>query len=148
MVGGRSVGGALKELYPQSADILDGKNKDEYIYPVAMYDHDEGRSVTDGFAYQGKIAALNGKFIFGDIQRGRIFAADLAALKKADDGIPRTVAPIEEVQLYVRDASGKRVDVTFWELIEKTTGTKVQRADCTLAAAATVKSSSTLARTA
>jgi len=94
-----------------------------------MYDHDEGRSVTDGFAYHGKIAALNGKFIFGDIQRGRIFAADLAALKKADDGIPGTVAPIEEVQLYVRDASGKRVDVTFWELIEKTMGTKVQRAD-------------------
>ncbi len=128
-VNGRSVGGALKELYPQPAEILDGKNKDEFLYPVAIYDHDEGRSVTDGFAYHGKIAALNGKFIFGDIQRGRIFAADLAALKKADDGIPRTVAPIEEVQLYVRDAGGKRVDVSFTDLIEKTMGGKPPRAD-------------------
>ena len=25
-------------------------------------------------------------------------------MKKADDGIPQTVAPVEEIQLYVRDA--------------------------------------------
>ena len=82
---------------------MDG-TKDGFTYPVAIYDHDEGRAVTDGFAYHGRIAALRGKFVFGDIQRGRIFAADLAAMKKADDGIPETVAPIEEMQLYVRDA--------------------------------------------
>ena len=81
--------------------------------PVAIYDHDEGAAVTDGFAYHGRIPALRGKFVFGDIQRGRLFAADVAAMKKADDGIPQTVAPIEEIQLYVRDASGTRVDVTF-----------------------------------
>ena len=46
-------------------------------------------------------------------------------MKKADDGIPQTVAPIEEVQLYVRDASGKRVDVSFRDLIEKTMGKDV-----------------------
>ena len=66
------------------------------------------RRSRDGFAYHGAIAALRGKFVFGDIQRGRVFAADLAAMKKADDGIPQTVAPIEEIQLYVRDASGNR----------------------------------------
>ena len=51
------------------------------------------------------------------------------SMKKADDGIPKTVAPIEEVQLYVRDASGKRVDVSFRELIQKTMGKYVPRAD-------------------
>jgi hypothetical protein len=50
-------------------------------------------------------------------------------MKKADDGIPRTVAPIEELQLYVRDASGKRVDVSFRDLVEKTMGASVARAD-------------------
>ncbi len=103
--------------------------KDGFTYPVVVYDHDEGRSVTDGFAYHGRIPALNGKFVFGDIYAGRVFASDLAAMKKADDGIPRTVAPIEEVQLYVRDASGKRVDVSFKNLIEKTMGKDVPRAD-------------------
>jgi hypothetical protein len=126
---GRVRGGALNELYPLPQEILDGRVKDGFTYPVAVYDHDEGHSVTDGFAYHGRIAALNGKFIFGDIQNGRVFACDLAALKKADDGIPRTVAPIEEVQLYVRDSSGKRLDVSFLELVEKTMGKTLPRAD-------------------
>ena len=105
---GRWRGGALNELFPLPADVLNGREKDGLTYPVAMYDHDEGRAVTDGFAYHGRIAALRGKFVFGDIQNGRVFAADLAEMKKADDGIPQTVAPIEEIQLYVRDASGNR----------------------------------------
>ena len=50
-------------------------------------------------------------------------------MKKADDGIPRTVAPVEEIQLYIRDASGQRVDVSFMDLIAKTMGQTAPRAD-------------------
>ena len=125
----RPRGGALNELYPLPPEILDGRVKDGFTYPVLVYDHDEGHSVSAGFAYHGKIPALNGKFVFGDVQAGRVFVSDVAAMKKADDGIPRTVAPIEEIQLYVRDASGKRVDVSFRDLIEKTMGASVARAD-------------------
>ena len=39
------------------------------------------------------------------------------------------MAPIEEVQLYVKDASGKRADVSLQELIDKTMGAKLPRAD-------------------
>ena len=121
--------GTLNQLYPLPAEVLDGREKDGFTYPVAIYDHDEGAAVTDGFAYHGRIAALRGKFVFGDIQRGRLFAADLAAMKKADDGIPQTVAPVEEIQLYVRGAGGNRTYVTFRELIEATNGATVTRAD-------------------
>ena len=67
--------------------------------------------------------------MFGDIARGRLFVADLAAMKKADDGIPQTVAPVEEIQLYVRDASGNRTYVTFRELTEAAMGATLARAD-------------------
>src|SRR5882724_4686581 len=126
---GRPRGGALNQLFPLPPEILDGRQKDGFTYPVAMYDHDEGRSVSAGFAYHGKIPALAGKFVFGDVQTGRVFASDVAAMKKADDGIPQTVAPIEEIQLYVRDASGKRVNVSFRELVDKTMGAAAGRAD-------------------
>ena len=126
---GRWRGGLLNELFPLPADVLNGRAKDGFTYPVAIYDHDEGAAVTDGFAYHGRIAALRGKFVFGDIQRGRLFAADLAEMKKADDGIPQTVAPVEEIQLYVRDASGSRTDVSLQELVDKTMGAKIPRAD-------------------
>jgi hypothetical protein len=126
---GRWRGGSLNELFPLSADVLSGKQKDGFTYPVVMYDHDEGRAVTDGFAYHGRIAALRDKFIFGDIQNGRLFAANLADMKRADDGIPQTVAPMEEIQLYVRDASGNRKDVTLQQLIDQTMGSGISRAD-------------------
>ena len=123
------TGGALNQLFPLPADVLDGRQEDEFTYPVAIYDHNDGQAVTGGFAYHGRIAALRGKFVFGDLVRGRLFAADLAAMKEADDGIPGTVAPVEEIQLYVRGASGNRVYVSLRELIERTMGRTTTRAD-------------------
>src|SRR5688500_15573183 len=93
-----------------------------------MYDHDEGVAITGGFTYTGRIPALRGKFVFGDVNRGRLFIADTAAMKKADDGIPQTVAPVEEIQLYVRD-NGARPNVTFKGLVEKTIGATLTRSD-------------------
>jgi hypothetical protein len=130
---GRWRGGALNDLFPLSPEVLSGREKDGFSYPVAMYDHDEGKAVTGGVAYHGRIAALRGKFVFGDIQNGRLFAADLAELKKADDGIPQTVAPIEEIQLYVRDANGKRIGVSMRELVDQTMGASISRADLHIA---------------
>ena len=122
-------GGALNQLFPLPVEVLDGRQKDGFTYPVAIYDHHDGLAVSGGFAYYGRIAALRGKFVFGDVQRGRLFAADLAAMKKADDGIPQTVAPVEEIQLYVRDTRGDRTYVSLRELVEKTMGASMTRAD-------------------
>ena len=122
-------GGALNQLFPLPADVLDGRRKDGFTYPVAIYDRNDGQAVSGGFAYSGRIAALRGKFVFGDIVRGRLFAANLAAMKKADDGIPQTVAPVEEIQLYVRGAGGNRTYVTLRELAEQTMGATLARAD-------------------
>jgi hypothetical protein len=122
-------GGALDQLYELPDDVLRGRNRDEFTYPVAIYDHNDGVAVSGGFAYNGRIPQLRGKFLFGDVNRGRVFAADTAALKAADDGIPETVAPIEEVQLYVRDSSGDRIYTSFRELVERTMGAGMTRAD-------------------
>ncbi len=126
---GRWRGGLLNEMFPLPENVLNGSEKDGLTYPVAMYDHDEGRAVTGGFAYHGRIAALRGKFVFGDIQNGRLFVTDLAAMKNADDGLPQTVAPIEEIQLYVRSASGNRVGVSMRELVDQTMGASISRVD-------------------
>jgi hypothetical protein len=125
-------GGALNQLYPLPPDVLNGREKDGFIYPVAVYDHDEGRSVAGGFAYRGRIEALRGKFVFGDVAAGRLFVTDIEAMKKADDGVPSTVAPIEEIQLYIRDANGQRTDVTLPQLIEKANGAGTTRVDLNL----------------
>ncbi len=122
-------GGALNQIFALSADVLDGQTEDEFTYPVTIYDHNEGNAITAGFAYHGPIEALRGKFVFGDLVRGRLFAADLEAMHAADDGVPRTVAPVEEIQLYVLDPDGDRVSVSFLELIERANGETTPRAD-------------------
>lgn len=128
-------GGNGNQVYPLPASILDGTMKDGFTYPVAMYDHGEGISISAGFVYGGRIPALKGKFVFGDIARGRVFAADVAALKAADDGIPSTVAGIEEIQLFVRDANGNSTDVSLQQLVDRLVGSR-PRVDLQLSQAA------------
>lgn len=65
-----------------------------YVYPVAQYDHDEGRAVVGGFVYRGDaIPELYGKYVFGDIVNGRIFYID------EDDMVQGQYATIHELTL-------------------------------------------------
>jgi hypothetical protein len=51
--------------------------QDGITYPTLEYDHDEGNAVCGGFVYTGtNIPSLTGKYIFGDILKGRLFYAD------------------------------------------------------------------------
>ena len=119
----------LSEVFSLPTEIIETQNQGEFVYPVAMYDHNDRQSITGGFSCHGRIAELRGKFVFGEIVRGRLFLADLNAMKEADDGIPKTVASVEELQLYIKDVSGDRTYVTLRELIEATMGATITRAD-------------------
>ena len=72
-------------------------------YPVAQYPHREGSggdAIGSGFVYTGrKLPALRGKYLFTDISTGRLWRADYAALIRADDGDPATMAAIEAVPI-------------------------------------------------
>ena len=40
--------------------------------PLGEYDHVDGSAITGGYVYDGPLAELRGKYIFGDIVRGRL----------------------------------------------------------------------------
>lgn len=85
---------------------------EEYLYPVAQYDHSEGNANAGGFVYHGTmIPQLYGKYIFGDIVNGRLFATDVSAMKNVDISEPGPTAPIEEIQLFTKDQFGVETDV-------------------------------------
>ncbi len=70
----------------------------KYRYPVMQYDHDEGKAISGGFVYEGqKIPELKGKYLFGDINNGRIFFADDAQL------IQGKTAPVQEIELLLEN---------------------------------------------
>lgn len=53
-----------------------------YNYPIAQYDHDEGNAIMGGFEYLGDdIPELKGKYIFGEIVKGRLFFIEVADIE-------------------------------------------------------------------
>lgn len=48
-----------------------------YTYPVAQYDHDEGKAISGGFVYSASaLPQLRGKYVFADVVNGRLFCVD------------------------------------------------------------------------
>ncbi len=57
---------------------LNGNCAVSYVSPLFAYDgiHGNPRSITGGYVYRGSIAALRGKYIYGDFQLGLVWAFD------------------------------------------------------------------------
>ena len=69
-------------------------------YPVLEYGHvpSGGDAIGSGNVYNGRaIPALRGKFIFTDISTGHVWYADYKEMLAADDGDPKTMAPMHDV---------------------------------------------------
>lgn len=85
-------------------------------YPVAQYDHDEGRAISAGFEYQGKdVPQLIGKYLFGDIYTGRLFYVEMADLKQGSYAtIKEWKVSINGISKTLKELCGtNRVDLHF-----------------------------------
>jgi hypothetical protein len=55
------------------------------VMPVAEYSHDLGCSITGGYVYRGtKLAALRGRYLYGDFCSGRIWSLAINGGKATD----------------------------------------------------------------
>lgn len=102
--------------------------KSGYTYPIAQFDHDEGNAIMGGFEYTGKaIPSLRGKYIFGEIVRGRVFYIPISEIKEGTqtrirelklqmDGLPVTLKDLvkaNKVDLrFGQDAQGEIYIIT------------------------------------
>jgi glucose/arabinose dehydrogenase/mono/diheme cytochrome c family protein len=48
-----------------------------YKKPFAMYDHEEGNAIGGGYIYEGDLASLKNKYVFGDIVNGKLFYVNM-----------------------------------------------------------------------
>ena len=85
-------------------------------YPVAEYDHDEGKAISGGFEYQGnEIPQLKGKYLFGDIYTGRLFYVEMADLKQGSfAAIKEWKVAVNGISKTLKELCGTdRVDLHF-----------------------------------
>jgi hypothetical protein len=76
-----------------------------YDYPVAAYDHnaaaipcgtDAGKAVVGGFVYRGNaLAALRGKYVFGDLVDGRVFYTEETEMVRG-----QALAPLYQLRIF------------------------------------------------
>lgn len=75
-------------------------------YPVAEYDHDEGKAICGGYEYNGDaVPLLKGKFLFGDIPTGRLFYIDMKNIHQGSEAL------IKEWQVSINDSIKKLSEV-------------------------------------
>ena len=78
----------------------------EYLYPVAQYDHDEGKGISGGFVYRGsRVPELQGKYVFSELVRGRLFYVDADALTQGKQ------AEVNELRLTFDGTEKELIDV-------------------------------------
>lgn len=93
----------MNDVYPLPAD----DSVYHYTYPVAEYDHDEGNAISGGLEYWGtKVNSLKGKYLFGDIVKGRLFYVEMKDLAIGKQ------APIKELQLTINGQKKTLVETT------------------------------------
>lgn len=79
--------GDLQKVFP----LPDDDDAYGVTYPIAQYDHDEGLAVSGGFEYTGSsIEALKDKYVFADMNRGRLYYLSLHDVEQGK------MAPIRE----------------------------------------------------
>ncbi len=79
-------------VYPRPVD------NEEYVYPVAQYDHTPSNAISSGFLYEGsEIPVLRNKYIFTDMVTGHIYYIDARNLE------PDSPAEIRRLRVFDND---------------------------------------------
>lgn len=93
-------------LRPGPVYPLPEEDEQDFIYPVAQFDHDEGNAIGSGFVYHGRaIPELRDKYVFADMVSGRVFYIDSQGL------IPGQPAEILELRITVNGAERNLVEL-------------------------------------
>jgi len=102
-----------KDVIPVRIDASKTDGEVHPTYPVIAYGHAKEAgiiAIANGFVYRGKaVPALRGKFLFADITSGRLWWADLKEMVAVDDGDPKTMAQMHDVQIRWNDKTYPRM---------------------------------------
>ena len=112
----------------EGADALKGHELDaggELIWPVAVYTHDDGCSVTAGPVYRGPaIRSLSGRFVYGDFCSGALWTLRPTPAGRAED-VRREKAVAAQLTHIGTDADGELVLATADGSVHRATPVRV-----------------------
>jgi glucose/arabinose dehydrogenase len=76
------------------------------MWPIHVYNHDDGCSITGGYVYRGRaVASAVGRYFFGDYCNGRVWSLVVAGGKATD--VQREPFDVAEISSFGEDAAGE-----------------------------------------
>ena len=81
------------------------------VFPIHVYSHSQGCSVTGGFVYRGSIASLRGRYVFGDFCRG-VISSFLPVAGAATD-VKSHGLTVSQLASFGEDAAGELYAVSL-----------------------------------
>jgi glucose/arabinose dehydrogenase len=82
------------------------------VFPIVVYSHSEGCSVTGGYVYRGKaVPSMRGRYVYGDYCEGTIWS--LRAVKGKLRGNRREPINVPELSSFGQDARGELYAVSL-----------------------------------
>jgi glucose/arabinose dehydrogenase len=107
-----------RAVYDQ-ANPLDTRGR--LVWPVAVYGHGEGCSVTGGYAYRGSaVPAMRGRYLYGDYCSGTIWSLRIVAGKAT--GVRREAIRLPNLSSFGEDARGELYLVSLGGSVYRLTG--------------------------
>ena len=108
-------------------DVYEGRSKFEdkalgpgkLVRPVAQYSHNDGCSVTGGYAYRGSNAALRGRYIYGDYCSGLVWSFKIAG--GSATALRREAFKIDGLTSFGEDIAGELYGVSHGGTIYRLT---------------------------
>jgi glucose/arabinose dehydrogenase len=91
------------------------------VFPVEVYSHDEGCSVTGGFVYRGsRVPALRGRYIYGDYCSGLIWTLRIEGGRAVETR--REAVRVGDLSSFGEDARGELYAVSLSGRVYRITG--------------------------
>jgi glucose/arabinose dehydrogenase len=89
------------------------------VFPIAVYSHDNGCSITGGYVYRGKaVLSARGRYFYGDYCSGNVWS--LRTVRGKLRGAPRREPfKVDNLSSFGQDAAGELYAVSLGGTIEK-----------------------------
>jgi hypothetical protein len=105
----KNLGWSMFEGSSRLEDGDDHLSPGEVIWPVAIYRHADGCSVTGGYVYRGtRLPALQGRYLYGDFCSGALWSLKPTPAGRATD-VRREQATVPQLTHIGPDADGEPV---------------------------------------
>jgi glucose/arabinose dehydrogenase len=95
---------------------VDKKMRAQWVEPVAVYDHEQGISITGGYVYRGsKSTAHQGLYVYADFVTGRVWGLDAErTTAQRRDVSPKLLAQVQlNIASFAEDRQGELYAICF-----------------------------------